>query len=143
MYVRKKERKKMNKMDIFYQPFSQLSERLAEFWEYFCNRRVKLFMCKCFAVLCCRYRGVTPTPYVQDAILNLPNTYTGSTTVLPNTLVVMHQDGFHTPYHFVWYQSGAWTVIISHTIIIRIISYTLVKTGNERLKQVIIQRKVC
>ena len=45
-------------------------------------------MCKHFALLCCHYCGAAPIPYVQDAILNLPDPYIGSTTVLPDDSIV-------------------------------------------------------
>ena len=38
---------------------------------------VKVFVCKCFAALCFRYREVAPIPLVQDTILTLPHLYIG------------------------------------------------------------------
>ena len=35
-----------------------------------------------FDFFCCGYLGATPIPYVRHAILNLPNPYLRSTTVL-------------------------------------------------------------
>ena len=49
---------------------------------YFTIKKLRVFVYKHFASLCCGYLGAAPIPYVQDTILNLPNPYIRSTTVL-------------------------------------------------------------
>ena len=57
-----------------------------ELWRYIFSIRIaKGFIYKSFASLCCGYLGDAPSPYVQDIILNLPNPYFRSSTILLDT----------------------------------------------------------
>ena len=52
---------------------------------YFTIEFIRAFVYKSYASLGCDYLGAAPIPYVQEAILNLPNPYLRSTIVLLDT----------------------------------------------------------
>ena len=51
----------------------------------FCIRIPKGLICKSFGSVCYGYLKTAPIPYEEDAILNLPNPYLRSSTVLFDT----------------------------------------------------------
>ena len=57
---------------------------------YFRLEYLRFFIYKIFASLCRGYLVAAPLPYIQDAILNLPNPYFRSTTVLLDVQDIHH-----------------------------------------------------
>ena len=57
---------------------------------YFTLEQLKVFILTSLASLCCGYLGAPPIPYIHDAMLNLPNLYLRSTTVLLDNTVTLH-----------------------------------------------------
>ena len=91
----KKERRTKLKFHVWFSWLSEMSGSI------FYNRIRRVFVCKCFASLCCGYCGAAPVPYVQDSVLNPPDTYIGSATVLPDTCMFWKITLTLTSYFFI------------------------------------------
>ena len=77
-------KKKGNNVEIFVFPFLGHKRINGTLGIYFAFEYLRVFICKSFGSLCCGYMylGAAPVPYVQDAILYLPNFCLRSATVL-------------------------------------------------------------
>ena len=77
-----KERKEEHNQNFSQSIFSTVRRINGTLGYIVCHNSLGFFICKSFRSLYCGYVGAAPIPYVLDAILNLPNSYLRSTTVL-------------------------------------------------------------
>ena len=84
----KEEKKEQQQNQISVQDFLTVRRIIGTLGVYFSLQLLRIFVHKSFASLCCGYLGPAPTPYVQDVILNLPNSYLRSNTILLDKLHV-------------------------------------------------------
>ena len=85
LYMRKKNDGRRTKSHFSLAIFLTVGRINESLEVYFVLELLRVFIYKSFASLCCGFLEAVPRRYVQDAILNLPNPYLRSTTMLLGT----------------------------------------------------------